>query len=276
MDEISHRDGDLDTALTIGTVAEMVGVSVRTLHHWDHLDLVVPSERSHAGYRLYTAADIARLQQVLVYRELGFPLARIRPLIDDPQVDAIAHLVSQRGLLRERIAHLQRMLRAVDTMIERHDMTSPLTPEQQARAMGIEWTAESADYAAEAEQRWGDTDDWAEAERIKAAMSAEDFARAKQEIDDIDRRLVQAMRDGVSPGSAAANALAEEHRTDSVGRWFTVTASKHVLIARGFTEDPRFRAHYEQMAPGFAAWLRAVIEANAATHGVDPESVRWQ
>ena len=70
---------DADIAMTVGEVSTLLGVSVRALHHWDESGLVHPSQRSTAGYRLYSEADSMRIQQVLVYRETGMPLARITP-----------------------------------------------------------------------------------------------------------------------------------------------------------------------------------------------------
>ena len=79
-------------ANTVGAVATLTGVSVRTLHHYDHIGLVVPSVRTAAGYRGYTDADIERLHLVLVYRSVGMPLDEIRALLDDPGADVLAHL----------------------------------------------------------------------------------------------------------------------------------------------------------------------------------------
>ena len=71
-----------------------------------------------------------------------------------------------------------------------------------------------------------------------------------------------------------ANALAEEHRAGLT--WFDVTPAKHVILARGYVADPRFAAHYDGYEPGLAAWLKEIIDANAAAHGVDPATARWQ
>jgi DNA-binding transcriptional MerR regulator len=83
--------------LTVGQVAGQFGVTVRTLHHYDQIGLLVPSERTPAGYRLYTTADITRLQNVVVYRRLGFPLEEIALLLDEPAVDLGEHLRRQRA-----------------------------------------------------------------------------------------------------------------------------------------------------------------------------------
>lgn len=258
--------------LTVGQVAGLVGVSVRTLHHWDEIGLVVPSARSWAGYRLYEPDDVARIHRVLVYRETGMPLAEVARVLDDPDVDATAHLARQRDLLQARIAHLTRMLRAVDTMMERNSMGENLTPQQQAEILGAEWDPA---WQEEAEERWGDSDEWAQAAARKAAMTRQDWARVAEETEALEIDLANAMREGVVPGSERANALAERHRT-SIDRWFDTTYAKQVLIARGYVADSRFTAYYDKRESGLAAWIKEIIDANAAAHGVDPANAVWQ
>ena len=258
--------------LTVGQVAGLVGVSVRTLHHWDEIGLVVPSARSWAGYRLYGRDDVARSHPVLVYRETGMPLAEVARVLDDPDVDATAHLARQRDLLQARIAHLTRMLRAVDTMMERNSMGENLTPQQQAEILGAEWDPA---WQEEAEERWGDSDEWAQAAARKAAMTRQDWARVAEETEALETDLANAMREGVVPGSERANALAERHRA-SIDRWFDTTYAKQVLIARGYVANSRFTAYYDKRESGLAAWIKEIIDANAAAHGVDPANAVWQ
>ncbi len=88
--------------LTVSQVAKLAGVSVRALHHYDELGLLRPSERSEAGYRLYGQGDLERLQQILFFRALEFPLEEIARLLADPQFDRRAALELQRRLLVER------------------------------------------------------------------------------------------------------------------------------------------------------------------------------
>jgi MerR family transcriptional regulator, thiopeptide resistance regulator len=84
---------------TVGEVSEMTGVTVRTLHHYDEIGLLAPSGRSEAGYRLYAYADLARLQEILIWRALGFPLGEIQSMLDDPAYDRIGALRRQRELV---------------------------------------------------------------------------------------------------------------------------------------------------------------------------------
>src|SRR6476660_1647037 len=120
-------------ANTVGAVAAVTGVSVRTLHHYDHIGLVVPSVRTFAGYRGYTDADIERLHLVLVYRSVGLRLDEIRTLLDDPEADVVARLKRQHALLTGHADRLQATIKAVE--------------------------------AKEAEQRWGDTDAWSQSQQ---------------------------------------------------------------------------------------------------------------
>ena len=271
--------------LTVGRVAELVGVSVRTLHHWDAIGLVRPGGRSWAGYRLYDAADVARIHRVLVYREihrvlvyreLGLALAEIGRILDDPSVDPREHLRRQKDQLAERIRRLERTARAVDEMIERTDMaaqnSTPLSPEEQARIFGTDWDPA---YQEEARERWGSTDAWKQSAARSAGRDAAQWQEFKDELDEVEAALADALDRGVDPASEEANVLAERHRA-TIARHYDCTHAMQVVLARMYTEDPRFAAHYDQRAEGLAAWLRHAIEENARTHGVDPETATWQ
>src|SRR5690349_9404806 len=108
MTEVACIDGR--QLLTVGEVAGRCGVTVRTLHHYDRIGLLVPSGRSSAGYRLYTAHDVLRLQHVVVYRRLGFALDDIASMLDDSNADLTAHLRRQRTAVAERIDQLRDLL----------------------------------------------------------------------------------------------------------------------------------------------------------------------
>ncbi len=102
----------------IGQVAALTGVSVRTLHHYDHVGLVQPAERTEAGYRRYTEHDVLRLQQVLTLRYLGFGLGEIGDLLARPDFDVSASLRAQRRVVRDRVAELQRLDGALAVLLE--------------------------------------------------------------------------------------------------------------------------------------------------------------
>ena len=122
--------------LRVGEVAAVTRVSIRTLHHYDRIGLVRPAARSAAGYRLYAAGDLLRLQQTLTLRFLGFPLAKIGELLARPDFDLVASLRIQRGALRDRIAELERIEAALDRLVEGRLATGEWDWELVAEASG--------------------------------------------------------------------------------------------------------------------------------------------
>jgi MerR family transcriptional regulator, thiopeptide resistance regulator len=246
---------------TVGELARLAGVTVRTLHHYDRIGLVRPSERTSAGYRSYDVRDLDRLQQVLFYRELGFPLDEVATLLDDPDADPAAHLRRQHRLLRERLERTRAMVAAVEKEMEARQMGISLTPEERFEVFGDGFSEE---YQAEAEERWGDTEAWAQSQRRTSAYTKDDWVRIKAEGEDVERRLAAALADGVPADSAAAMDLAEEHRQQISRNFYDCPPEMHAGLGRMYVEDERFTAHYEQIAPGLAQYVSAAVQANAA------------
>ena len=254
----------MDDGMSVGDVAALTGLTVRALHHYDRIGLLAPSARTAAGYRRYGPADLDRLHQVLLYRELGFPLEEIATLLDDPSADPAAHLRRQHRLLRDRLERTQAMVAAVEKEMEAQQMGISLTPEERFEIFGDGFSEE---YQTEAEQRWGETEAWAQSQRRTAAYTKEDWLRIKAEADDVERRFAAALRAGVPADSPQAMDLAEEHR-QHIGRWFyDCPPPMHAGLGRMYVEDERFTAHYEQIQPGLAQFVSTAVQANAVRHG---------
>ncbi|WP_395367735.1 MerR family transcriptional regulator [Streptomyces sp. YH02] len=120
----------------MGRVADLAGVSVRTLHHYDEVGLVRPSTRTAAGYRAYAAEDVERLREVLAYRRLGFGLREVAELVDDPSTDAVAHLRRLRALMLERRDRADATVAAIDRELEARAKGLKVTPEEQLGMLG--------------------------------------------------------------------------------------------------------------------------------------------
>ena len=112
---------------TVGEVARVAGVTVRTLHHYEQIGLLAPAGRSPSGYRVYDDVDLERLQQILFYRELGFALDQIAAALASPK-DAVEHLAFQHSLVLERIQHLRGLVAAIERAMEDKKMGTPPTP----------------------------------------------------------------------------------------------------------------------------------------------------
>ncbi|OEJ40207.1 transcriptional regulator [Streptomyces agglomeratus] len=248
---------------SVGQVAGFAGVTVRTLHHYDEIGLLSPSGRSHAGHRRYDDADLDRLQQILFYRELGFPLDEVAALLDDPGVDPREHLRRQHELLSARVTKLQEMAAAVETALEARKMGIKLTPEEKFEVFGDH---DPEQYAEEVEQRWGDSEAYKESRRRTASYTKEDWLRIKAEGEENTARLVAAMEDGAAPGSVRAMDLAEEHRALISRNHYDCGYEMHVCLAEMYVADERFTTSIDAAKPGLAAYLREAILANAARH----------
>ncbi|MFT0847247.1 MerR family transcriptional regulator [Actinomycetaceae bacterium L2_0104] len=258
--------------LTVGEVASLVGVSVRTLHHWDSMGIASPAGRTAAGYRSYSGDDVARIHRILVYQELGFSLATIRGILDDPQFDEVGHLRKQIRLLRERIVKFERMAAAVERLLASRASGAALTAREQAEIFGDGWRQ---DWAEEAKGRWGHSDEWGQFERNAAGLSEEERQALRTAGEAVFRELAQACREGVEPGSDRANELAERHRA-MIGRMFDCTRSMHVIIGHLYLGDERFQEYLDGWERGLTGWLVRTIDANALAHGIDPDAARWE
>ena len=248
--------------LTVGQVAETFGVTVRTLHHYDAVGLVVPSGRTPAGYRLYTDADLARLATVVTYRRLDLPLDEVKALLDGDGTPE-EHLRRQRAVVVSRLDELAELVTAIDRALEREMEQQPATTEDLKELFGDGFGDE---YAAEAEERWGHTDAWRQSAERTRRYTVADWEAVKDEQDRVNAALVSAMEDGEPPTSERAMDAAEDHRVLIASRFYDLDHAFHRGLADMYVADPRFTRTFEDIAPGLARYVHDAIHANADRH----------
>lgn len=223
--------------MKIKEAAELVGLSVRALHHYDEIGLLEPS-RTTSGYREYDDAAIARLVQIQIGRELGLSLEQIRRSLDEPGFDRGAALREQRRQLEERRASITRTL----ALIQKEETMS---------------------YEAETKERWGGTAEYAESQARTKGYTAADWERMHAEQNAIYAEAARLMATGATPASAEAMAVAERHR-ESIDRWFYPCSTKmHAALADMYEADNRFAASIDAHGKGLTPFLSAAIRANA-------------
>ena len=190
------------TEWTVGEVAELAHVSVRTLHHYDRIGLLEPSGRTPAGYRLYSSQDLQRLHQVLLYRELGLALDAIRRMLDEPSVDRRTELEAQRALLVERRTRTDAVIRAVDRMLDA--MTSGRKMSNEEMFEGFEdlrdapedVRAHHREHARESHERWSETEAYAESMRRARKYGKADWEKIKSEAVGLEEHMAWLLEAG--------------------------------------------------------------------------------
>ncbi|MFD8210849.1 MerR family transcriptional regulator [Streptomyces sp. NPDC059695] len=246
---------------SVGQVAGFAGVTVRTLHHYDAIGLLAPGGRSTAGHRRYDDADLDRLQQILFYRELGFPLEEVAALLDDPHADPQEHLRRQHTLLTARIGELTRMAAADEHAMEAKKMGINLTPEEKFEVFGDK---DPERFAEETARRWGGSHSHERARARAAAYGKEEWQRMKDEVDVWGAAYADLMAAGADPRSEEAMDLAEAHRSHLTTWFFECHPKTHVELAEMYVADENFHAFYESIHPGLPEHLREAVRANAA------------
>ncbi|PID53310.1 MAG: MerR family transcriptional regulator [Micrococcales bacterium] len=248
-----------DVSLTVGQVAAQFGVTVRTLHHYDDIGLLVPGDRSGAGYRLYSRSDVTRLAEIVALRRLGLSLTQVEVALNDPQQRGTL-LWARRAEVTSHIQRLHRLVDAIDRTLE-VDMSSRPATTQELREIFGEGFDES--YHDEARQRWGETDEWKQSQQRTARYTKDDWEQIKAETEAINADFVAALADGAPAGSERAMDVAQRHRAQIHERFYDVDADMHRCLADMYVSDPRFTRTYEDLAPGLAQYVHDAIHANA-------------
>ena len=246
---------------TVGQVAALARVTVRTLHHYDRVGLLSPSRRSESGYRLYDYDDLERLRQIRLLRELRFGLEAIEQLLDGPAWDRRSALTAQRELLCERQERTDRIIRGVERALTALEEETKMNATEMFE--GLE-EFDHAQYEDEVKERWGDTDAYKESMRRTRRYGKDDWARIKAEGDGVFVRLAELMAAGDHASGRAAMDLAEEHRCH-IDRWFYPCSHEmHRCLGEMYTADPRFTEYFEKRAAGLAVFVQDAILANEA------------
>ena len=233
---------------TVKEVSRLTGVSVRTLHHYDAIGLLKPSRVTEAGYRLYDDRALGRLQTILLFRELEFPLKEIKKMLDAADFDPMAALDDQIHLLQLRRAHLDQLIAHAQTI-------------QKTGVMHMNFNAYDTkkldDYAREAKARWGHTDAWKESQA--RGKTREQECSDADGLMDIFRRLGQ-YRDG-SPAAPEAQALIAELQRYISDHYYNCTNQILFGLGQMYAAGDEMNENIDRAGgPGTGDFARRAIE----------------
>jgi DNA-binding transcriptional MerR regulator len=249
----------------IGEVADLAKVSIRLLRHYDEIGLLVPSGRSEAGYRLYAHTDLQRLQQILFYRTLEFPLEEIQKLMTAPGFDRHAALLQQRELIGHRAQQLGAVLDLIDkTIAEIDPKRGQEKSTMNTKEMFEVFPDMKQEYQGEAQERWGDTEAWKQSVARWNKYTKADMERMKQEMAQVYGRLEKVFTAGTRPDAPEALAAIEAARLLSDKWFYDCPKDLHVKGTEWTSSDERFVRNIDKNCPGLAAWMHQAAKANLA------------
>jgi len=239
--------------LKIKEAAALSGVSEKTLRYYDRIGLLTPKETTEAGYRLYGEAELERLREILLLRELDFPLREIAFLLDAPGRDRRAALRRQKELLEQKRLRLTGIIALADRLC-RGDETMDFTP---FHTGGMD--AAKEEYFLEARRRWGHTEAYRESRRRDALRTEADREEAKAEREALLRAFA-ALR-GSDPAAPPAQELVRAWQAH-ITKWY-YTCTPEILSGLGemYTADPRFSGNMDVFGAGSAAFMTEAIRA---------------
>mgnify|MGYP002626288002 CR=1 FL=1 len=231
-------------------------MSVRTLHHYDQIGLLEPSARSDAGYRLYDEADLERLQQIMLFRELEFPLADIRAILDSQDFDQARALEQQIELLEMRREHIDNLIALAKSM----------------KAMGVRAlsfkpfdTSKLDEYMAAARESWGKTPQWAEYEQKWAGRTKEDEAAMGERLMELFIPFGQMAAAGADPACEEATRQAKAIQDFITENAYTCTDEIFAHLGRAYGCGGDFTRNIDAAAgPRAAEFAMHAIEAYLA------------
>lgn len=233
--------------------AKLTGVSVRTLHYYDEIELLKPSAVDEQnGYRFYDEESLTRMQEILFYRELDFPLKEILLILSSPDYDKQTALKEQKRLLTLKKERLERLITALDGAMKGEVLTMNVFDNS-------EFEAQRNKYAEEAKQKWGGTSAYKESTEKTAGYSSEKWNQVNAEMDSIMAEFAECIKNGLAPENDESQTLVKKWQDFITDSFYTCT--KDILAGLGemYIADERFKANIDKHGDGTAQFMCEAI-----------------
>lgn len=233
--------------MQIKEFAQQIGVSVRTLHYYDEIGLLKPSEvDAQNGYRFYDERSLERMQEILFYRELDFSLKTIAQILLSPDYDKQQALTWQRKLLFAKKERLERLIDALDSLEKGEVFMKP----------NNEYEDLKNKYAEEVRQRWGSTDAYKESQQRNT-----DFSQAASLLDAVFEEFAELDRSGTSPDDEAAKIQVEKLQRCITDNFYTCTNEILAGLGQMYAADVRFKNYIDKHGEGTAEFVSQCIKS---------------
>ncbi|MGN0470243.1 MAG: MerR family transcriptional regulator [Acutalibacteraceae bacterium] len=240
--------------LQIREFAKLTGVSVRTLHFYDEIGLLKPSAVDEQnGYRFYDEYALTRMQEILFYRELDFPLKEIRMILSSPDYDKQTALKEQKNLLILKKERLERLISALDSAMKGEIVNMNVFDNS-------EFEAKCKEYANEAKERWGNTAAYKESTEKTAGYSTEKWSQVNSAMDERIAEFADCKKKGFAPDSHEAQVLVKKWQDFITENYYTCTNDILVGLGEMYVADERFQQNIDRHSDGTAQFMHNAIK----------------
>ncbi len=234
--------------MQIKDFAEFTGVSVRTLHYYDEIGLLKPAYTDeYNGYRFYDEDSLLRMQEILFYRELDFPLKSIIEILSSPDYNKEKALAEQKKLLILKKERLEKLISAIDGASEGRNIMKAFD------------NSEFEKYKDEVKEKWGKTQAYAEYTEKSKSYTKDSCNSMAEGMNLILAEFAVAMKNGYSADSAETQGLVGKLQSHITENYYTCT--KEILAGLGqmYVYDERFRSNIDKHAKGTAEYISKAI-----------------
>jgi DNA-binding transcriptional MerR regulator len=247
-------------AYTVKKLAEITGVSVRTLHYYDEIGLLKPSFIKENGYRYYEEKEILRLQQILFFRELEFPLEDIIKMMGSRNFNSEEALVDQRKLLELKKVRIERLIKTIDKTLKSLKGGDDMNNDDLFASFDDQELVENMQ---EAKKRWGHTEAYKQSMERTKHWTKIDYERIKEEGKKFTQQLADAMDHDIS-SPQVQELIAMHHK--GIENFYDCSYEMYRNLGDMYITDPRFTAYYNKFRPGLAVWLQKAINYYCDNH----------
>lgn len=249
-------------AYKVKELADLVGVSVRTLHHYDEIGLLKPGGVSEAGYRLYSTQELERLQQILFFREIGFSLQEIKEILDSPNFDRKRALAAHKEILLQKKQRLEDIIDTVNKTILSIEGGTTMSEKEMFEGFSTEqYETHKKKYSKEARERYGD--DIVDAtEKRTDTYTKDDWAKINARQEANMKKILDNMQNG--PADPLVQEAIADNRQVICDYYYDCTPEIFRGLGDLYVMDERFTEYYEKIKPGLAEFMR-----DAMHHYVD-------
>lgn len=242
---------------TVHQLSKLAGVSIRTLHYYDDIGLLRPSFVRSNGYRVYEEKEVIKLQQILLFRELEFPLGQIKEMINAKKFDVNTALRDQRKMLEMKKERINKLLRVVDTQLKGGEhMTNKNT-------FGAFADTQMEEFKDEARKRWGNTAAYKQSVERTKYWTKEDYRRIAEEGTKFTEALAKLMDRGVAD-EKVQQMIAKHY--EGIKVFYDCSIEMYRNLGAMYVDDARFSAYYDKFRPGMAVFMKNAIAYYCDNH----------